>query len=152
MDNVSERSPFSNIFQVGLMVRDIDKAIEYYQSLGMGPFQILSLGTRERFMFGKLTNDVRPKVMAAQLGQVQLKLVEPAGGVSLWKEALDTRGEGIHHISFVVNDIDKETVKLVEKGLKIIAEGRFLNGGGYTYFDTAGVGGVVLELIQWPSE
>ena len=31
-----ERLPFSKIDQVGIVVKDMEKAIEYYQSLGIG--------------------------------------------------------------------------------------------------------------------
>ena len=36
-----ERSPFSKIDHIGVIVRDMDKAIEYYQRLGIGPFESL---------------------------------------------------------------------------------------------------------------
>ncbi len=35
---MTEQLPFSKVDQIGVIVRDIDKAVEYYQSLGIGPF------------------------------------------------------------------------------------------------------------------
>jgi len=65
---------------------------------------------------------------------------------------LETKGEGINHLGFLVDDIDREVAKLVKKGFKVISSGKFLTGGGFAYFDTGKVGGILFELIQWPSK
>ena len=140
---------------MGVIVRDMDKAIEHYSSLGIGPFESLrKLLPIERKVLGKPIDpdNFRLKVRVTQMGPVQLELIQPVAGESLWKEFLETKGEGINHLGFFVDDIDKEEAKLVEKGFKVLYSSRFQSGGGATYFDTGKVGGVILELIQWPSE
>jgi len=42
------------------------------------------------------------------LGSLSLELIEPVGGPSTWREFLDTRGEGVHHIAFHVPDTEAE--------------------------------------------
>ena len=37
------KSPFSQIGQVGVIVRNMDEAIEHYSSLGIGPFETLKV-------------------------------------------------------------------------------------------------------------
>ncbi len=86
------------------------------------------------------------------MGQVELELIEPGEEESLWREFLDTRGEGINHLGFFVDDIDKESTELEKKGFRVLYSSRFQNGGGATYFDTAKIGGILMELIQRPSE
>jgi 4-hydroxyphenylpyruvate dioxygenase-like putative hemolysin len=149
-----EELPFSKVDQIGIVVRDMDKAIEHYQSLGIGLFEPLKLEIAERVMWGKpVTPDsMKNKVSLAQMGSVQYELIEPVFGNSLWREFLETRGEGIHHLGFFVTDIDKEIAKLEKKGFKIIWRMRFKDGGGSVYFDTDRVGGIILEFIQWPPE
>ena len=71
---------------------------------------------------------------------------------SLSRRTLEAKGGGINHLSFFVDDIDKETAKLVEKGFKVIASGRYEAGGGFTYFDTDQVRDVIFALIQRPEE
>gem|GEM_PF-3366278 len=34
----TKRSPFSTLHHVTIVVRDVDKAVEFYESLGIGPF------------------------------------------------------------------------------------------------------------------
>ena len=146
----AEKLPFSKVDQVGIIVRDMDEAVEYYQSLGIGPFEALNASATDRKVYGRPADDVKNEVKIAQAGGVQLELVYPASGESIQKEFLDTKGEGINHLGFFVDDIDKEVAKLVEKGFKVISSGKFVGGGGFAYFDTGKVGGVLFELIQFP--
>ena len=144
--------PFSKVDQIGIVVRNMAKAIEHYQSLGIGLFEPLKLDIATREMWGKpVTPDsMINKVSLATMDLVQYELIEPVFGNSLFSEFLETKGEGIHHLGFFVTDIDKEIVKLKEKGFKIIWRMRFKGGGGSVYFDTDRVGGIILEFIQWP--
>ena len=145
-----EKSPFSNIDQVGVMVRDMDKAIEYFQSLGIGPFESLNLTVTDRIVYGKPANDVRNMARVAKMGSVQFELLQPVSGESVQKEYLDKHGEGINHLAFFVDDIDKEIARLEEKGFESISSGKFTEGGGFAYINTDKVGGIMFELIQWP--
>jgi len=148
----AEKLPLSKVDQVGIIVRDMDEAVEYYQSLGIGPFESPNIIPTERRVYGKPADDVKNKVKVAQAGRVQFELVQPVSGESVQKEFLETKGEGINHLGFFVDDIDKEVAKLVGKGFKVISSGKFVGGGGFAYFDTAKVGGVIFELIQWSPE
>lgn len=149
---MAEDSPFSKAEHIGVVVRNMDRAVEYYESLGIGPFKPLNhkLLTQQE-MLGK---PVEPdsfalKTMQAKLGSINIELLEPIKGESLWKEFLETNGEGIMHLAFFVDDIDREEAKLVEKGLTVLYHVRFQTGGGSAYFDTRKCGGLVIELVQW---
>jgi len=147
-----EKSPFSTFDHMGVVVRDMDKAIEYYQSLGIGPFEPVTTAVAEKKLRGKPADDVKFELRVARIGQIRLELIQPVEGESLHKEFLENKGEGINHLCFSVDDIDKEAAKLVKKGFKVIASRKFVNGGGNVYFDTGKVGGVLLELLQQPPE
>ncbi|MFC2035525.1 VOC family protein [Chloroflexota bacterium] len=147
--------PFSRVDQVGVIVRDMDEAVKHYQSLGIGPFEFLkNLFPIERRALGKLIgpDTIKTKVRIAQMGPVQLELVQPIEGKSLWMDFLDTKGEGINHLGFFVDNIDRKQTSLVKKGITVLYSLRFQNGGGAAYFDTGMIGGILLELIQWPPE
>ncbi len=150
-----EKSPFLKVDQIGVIVRDMDKAIGYYQSLGIGPFEPLKgVVSVKRWIKGEPVDpaSIKLKVSIAKVGSVDLELIEPGGGETLWQEFLDTHGEGINHLGFFVDDIEKETAKMEEKGFTPIYASRFQNGGGAAYFDTGKVGGILFELIQWPPQ
>lgn len=146
----AQKSSSLQIGQVGVVVRDIDKAVEYYSSFGIGPFEPLNVSIIEREVYGKPAEDVKNIVKVAQVGKVDLELVQPAAGESIQKEFLERHGEGINHLGFFVDDLDQEVAKLVEKGFKVIMSAKFIGGGGFAYLDTDKVGGVQFELIQRP--
>ena len=93
------------------------------------------------------------RVKEAQIGPVSLQLVQPPSDEkSMYGEFLEKRGEGVQHLGFVVDDIDKAEAKLKKLGLKVTETGRRADGSGFTYFDTDAIGGVTLEIRQNPSE
>jgi len=149
-----EKSPFSEVSQVGVIVQDMERTIKYFESLRIGPFKSLKklnyLSRRFRGEPIDVDSVVNLKIMIAQMGQLQLELIEPGEGALHWREFLDSKGEGIHHLGFYVDDIEKEQAKLVANGVRVLYESRFQNGGGAAYFETNEVGGVLLELIQSP--
>lgn len=150
----AKKSPFSNVSHIGMVVRDIDKAIAYYQSLGIGPFESFT-GFNFKVMEARgkpITFDKIPhKISTAKMGPITLELIQPIKGEFIWTEFLRAKGEGINHFGFLVDDIDKAEAEMVKKGLKIVFRFRFTNGGGATYFDTTESGGLMFELLQHPA-
>ena len=152
-----KKSPFSkpDRIQIGIIVRDMDRAVEYYKSLGIGPFKSLpGLVHKSRTRYGKPigVDAFKVKIRVANMGSVQIELIEPDENARIWREFLETRGEGIQHLGFFVDDIEKETEEMERKGLSAIFTSRYQDGGGASYFDTGKVGGVLLELLQFPPE
>ena len=144
---VADKSPFSKIVQVGVVVRDLDKTVEYYESLGIGPFRELTLDAlTDKTQYGKPL-DFKIRASIAKLGPIDIELIQPIKDAPLQQDFLDTKGEGINHVCFQVDDIDKEEANLVEKGLKVVQSVRRPTGGS-SYFDTREVGGVLFELVQ----
>ena len=142
---------FSQIDQIGIVVEDIEKAMQYYSSFfGIGPFRALNVTSVDRRVYGKSVADIKNLVRVARLGNLQYELIQPVSGESIQKEFLEKRGEGINHVGFFVKDLEREVARLTEKGFKAISTGRFTDGGGFAYFDTNQVGGVFFELVQWP--
>ena len=151
---MAEKLPIGKIDQIGMVVRDMDKTIKYYESVGIGPFKpFKKLVFVKRELWGKsiLDANVKSKIYAAQMGPIQVELIEPVEGDSHWKQFLETKGEGIQHLGFFVDDIDKEEAKVIEQGLEIVYSSRYDDGGGVCYFNP-GRGGVLFELIDMRGE
>ena len=143
----TEKSPFSKLEHLTAVVSNLNKAVEYYQALGIGLFESTNAVVADRKIRGKPTDDVKLKGKMGHIGQLGFGLDQPVSGESLHKEFLETRGEGIHHLGFVVDDLEKETARLIEKGFKVISSWRYAGGGGGAYFNTDRVGGVIFELL-----
>jgi methylmalonyl-CoA/ethylmalonyl-CoA epimerase len=143
-------SPFnaSNLRHTGVIVSDIDKAIEHLESLGIGPF-----GMRD----GKKWIDIpfkgelhgRPaewsvRISNARVGEHEIELLQPSGGASALQEFLDERGEGVHHIAYLVDDVRGELQRLVDQGVEVLTSAN-LDTRGFAYIRT-GAGGMVVEI------
>jgi len=139
---------YSQLHHVGVVVRDIEKAIEYLSSLGIGPFEphYPDPPGVEKLLRGKPTQ-YKLEMSNAKMGHVNLELIQPVERESIWKEFLDSKGEGIQHIGFIVDDLDKEVEELTKQGVKVLTSGKW-PGGGFAYLEIDAIGGMIIELIQ----
>ena len=138
---------FSNFKQVGIIVKDIGKATEGLSHLGIGPFASLDAEPTVRWEeWGKPT-EVKTKTRFAYIGQIEIELIEPISSC-MQKEFLEKQGGGIHHIGFMVEDIDKEVELMKDKGYRVVQRGWRPTAGGYAYFDTEESCSIMLEIIQ----
>jgi len=136
----------SQIDQVGIVVRDLDRAMEYYTStFGIGPFRIVKL-EREGLIRGKVTS-FHLRLAIAQVGSVAFELIQSLDDVSIHNEQLAAKGEGLHHLGFYVEDMEAKIAELGKRGIGVLQSAR-TERGGFAYMDTEGVAGVIFELIQ----
>jgi methylmalonyl-CoA/ethylmalonyl-CoA epimerase len=126
---------------IGAVVRDVDKAIEYYQSLG-----IVDKATDRVTMEGKKAKVVGRFI---HIGPLVLEFWQPVRGETIQQEFLNSRGEGVNHIAFHVDDLDREKARMAEKGIPVVFTTRDENGY-MAYFDVRKFGGILVELIQPP--
>jgi methylmalonyl-CoA/ethylmalonyl-CoA epimerase len=146
----SKKFTYTKLHHVGLVVKDIDKAIDYLESIGIGPFEG-SAGERKFTIPFKGELHGKPAewkttISNAQLGDVQLELLEPTEGPQALKESLDATGEGLHHIGFLVNDIDQVIEKGRQDGLRIWTMSKRQDGPSFLYFEPTKPGGMAIEM------
>jgi len=137
---------------VAVVVRDMDKAVEYYQSLGIATFQpefMLDSSTYIDYkVYGKTSDTIdKTRMRFVQIGPFRLELVQPVEGGLIFKEFLKSKGEGVHHIAYLVDDLEKETAELTQKGIPVITRVK-TQTFGFAYFDIRKIGNVIIELIQ----
>jgi hypothetical protein len=125
MEDSKSGSPSWKLMQIGLVVRDMDKAIKRFSVLGFGPFapKILPPGTKE-WIRGKPSN-ANVKVNATMVGEIELELCQPVSGESPHQEFLDSKGEGIQHVMFAVDDLGKEIDRLTKQGATVLLRASF---------------------------
>jgi len=111
---IKDKLHLPDISQVGIVVRDMDKTIEYYEKvLGLGPFVRPEISYVEKFYYGKPV-DSKWIMGFCSLGPVELELIQPLTDPTIYHDFLKEKDEGIHHLGFEVKDID-EKIALCEK-------------------------------------
>lgn len=142
---------FSKIHHVCIIVREIEKAAAYYSSLGIGPWR--DLVSPNEFAALNVPNPAAfPGLLYkyANLSNIQIQLCQPGPLDSPQRRFLDTRGEGVFHLGFEVENCDEGEAEAVKNGLSVLMSGRRDDRSGFTYFDTRSAAGVVLEIRSSP--
>jgi len=156
---------------LGVIVADTEKAVEYYRSLGFIDFPTESPKpsnpppTWQQFIVygetfikdGELLvprkSGGKPgEIRWCSVGTIALELTLPGNGPfrTIHNDFLDNFGEGIEHIAYGVTpeNFDKEVEKMKARELPIVMSGESSDGGGFIYFDTRKVGGIITELMK----
>jgi methylmalonyl-CoA/ethylmalonyl-CoA epimerase len=133
--------------QVGVVVRDVNKVVERLSSLGIGPFEPKNLPPDRNEWFRGKPMDADFNIQAARVGNVELELIQPLKGDSPHKEFLETKGEGIQHVMFAVDDFEKELDRLTKQGVEVLLRAKFPGGSGVACLDL-GAANFVIELVQ----
>lgn len=99
----------TKIDHLGIAVHDLDKSVEYYEN---------SLGLR---CYGREEVDSQ-KVKTAffEIDGVHLELLEPTSNDSPIAKFLEKNGEGIHHVAFRTDDIEKQLEQASNSGVQLI--------------------------------
>lgn len=144
------------LHHVGIPVRDLDKSIEDYKTLGIATFKpeflIDSSSIAEYLVYGKTPDPVvKTRGVMGMMGPLGVELLQPVTGDTVHKELLESTGEGIGHIAYTVDDLEAETASMVERGFPIILSIKHAaqSRPGAIYFDTRSkFSGLIVELIQ----
>jgi methylmalonyl-CoA/ethylmalonyl-CoA epimerase len=123
---------------IGILVGNLDEAIKLYEDC-----------------FGAEVDKVETvpeqgvKAAILSLGQgANLELLEPLPGSNMAK-VLEKRGEGLHHITFEVDNVDKELSRLSERGIELIdKKSRPGLEGMVAFIHPKSLRGVLVELCQ----
>lgn len=145
--NTNPETQSWKITQVGVVVRDVEKVIERLSSLGIGPFEPKTLPPDRKEWFRGKPMYAEFNIQATRIGDIELELIQPVSGESPHKEFLETKGEGIQHVMFAVDDFGETVARLTEKGASELLRAKFPGGGGVAYIDL-GAGNIVVELVQ----
>lgn len=140
------------ITQLAFVVKDLEQTADHFCTLlGVEKPPIIHSGDPAitQVVYKGEETEAKAKFLFIQTPLIEIELIEPADSPSTWKEHLDREGEGIHHIAFVVDQLEKQAEKLQELGYPLIQKGNFWNKKGkYAYFDTRSDYKVIIELLE----
>lgn len=124
---------------VGLAVKNLDEATKLFSKL----FNIQHIPTEE-------VTDQKVRVGLCHLENASVELTEATVPDSPIAKFIEKRGEGVHHLSFEVNDIESELARLKSEGFQLIDEKPRIGAGGYliAFVHPKSTNGVLIELSQ----
>ncbi|MEQ9617595.1 MAG: methylmalonyl-CoA epimerase [Deltaproteobacteria bacterium] len=130
-----------NLYHVAVAVNDIDAVEKIYET---------ALGLRVEHREVVEEQGVRTSMLVPEKGGTAIELLEPLDENSPITKFLDKRGEGIHHICFMVDDIESALERLKKEGVRLIDETP--RPGAYNsrvaFIHPKAVNGVLIELAE----
>jgi methylmalonyl-CoA/ethylmalonyl-CoA epimerase len=96
---------------VGVAVRNLEQAVDFFQK---------TYGAK--LVWRKKFEDQKIESALISIGEAQLELSASLEPQSVIDKFIESRGEGIHHVSFEVDHFDQVIEDIKAKGLKVISE------------------------------
>ncbi len=123
---------------VSIVVRDLDEGLKTFEGL---------LGVKHSHI--EEVPDQGIKAAMIQVGNVEVELIQPLTADSGVAKFLENKGEGIHHVCFEVDDVDKELQSLADGGIQVLdKQGRKGLAGKIGFVHPKSTKGVLIELAQ----
>jgi methylmalonyl-CoA/ethylmalonyl-CoA epimerase len=124
---------------IGIAVKDLDQAIKLYKDVfGIEPSLVYeSEYTKARIAF-------------FPIGETRIELIQPVDPESVMGKFLEKKGEGIHHVSYKVKDVDSSLAELEKKGVQLIDKKsrKVRENEKVAFLHPKSTNGVLVELIQ----
>jgi methylmalonyl-CoA epimerase len=123
---------------LGIAVRSLAAAKRIYEKLG------LSVSAEEMVASEKV------RLVMIPIGETRLELLEPTSEDSVIAKFIAKRGEGLHHVSLRVPDLNTAVRKLKQDGIRLVSDEIKIGAGGhrYIFIHPSSAGGVLLELVE----
>ncbi|HUC07885.1 MAG TPA: methylmalonyl-CoA epimerase [Solirubrobacterales bacterium] len=132
---------FGRIDHIGVVVEDLDAAIELYSK----SFE-MELAHRET------VEEQGVEAVLLDVGDGHVELLAPLGPETPVGKYLARKGPGLHHVAYAVEDIDSTLERLVASGIELIdQEARVgIRNSRIAFLHPRSTGGVLTEIVEPP--
>ena len=142
-------------FQIAFVIRDLERATRAFDSrLAAGPWRGWIFGPQGECREYRGRHAGWTLRLAVNDRSPQYELIEPLDGPSIHADWLEERGEGFHHVGYVVGSLERTTAEMEAAGHPAIARIHSFGAAGdgaAAYFDTAEALGFLIEAVEPPS-
>lgn len=124
---------------VGIAVKDLTVSNRIFEKLfKAGPFKEETVATQN------------VKVSFFKTGESKVELLEPTAEESPIAKFIDKKGEGVHHLAFLVEDIYAEIVRMKQEGFQPLSEEPRVGANNklVCFFHPKDTNGVLIEICQ----
>jgi len=129
----------SKVDHIGIAVANLDETLKFYTDV---------LGLK---LHGTETvTEQKVRVAFLPMGDTEIELLESTDPEGPIAKFIETKGQGIQHIAFRVDDIEKSLAELKAKGVRLIDEKPRYGAGGakIAFLHPKATNGVLVELCQ----
>jgi catechol 2,3-dioxygenase-like lactoylglutathione lyase family enzyme len=134
------------IRQCAYLVRDLDRAVEWWTALGVGPF--LAMPRQRMQGYVHRGEPVEPEITLAFANSAELQIeliLTHDGRPSVFQEALASGRDGAHHLAWWVEDWTGWEQAAAAAGWEPVTYG---DGGGFASFAYYDIGGPLLAEVM----
>jgi len=125
------------IAHLGVAVKDIEETEKFYSD-------VLGLKIHDRENLKEIKASFIP------VGDTAIELLQSTTPEGVLSKFIEKKGEGIHHIAYHVDDIEKTLEDLKAKGIPLIDEKprRGAHNSKVAFLNPKGTYGVLVELVE----
>ncbi|WP_421725778.1 VOC family protein [Bauldia sp.] len=144
------------VMQICFVTDDLEKSVNWFAELTGKPVPPVGKAadpeTANAIYRGK-DAAVGCRLAMFEFGNIDVEFLEPGPEPSAWRDLLEAKGPGCHHIAFKTRDLTKRHAYLEGKGHALLQRGEFNGGGGrYAYYDTVPDLGLMIELLEFDDD
>lgn len=123
---------------VGIAVQSLERSLPFWaDALGL---EVCGIET---------VDDESVKVAFLAAGPSRIELLEPTAPSSAVARSIAKRGEGVHHVTLEVADLETALARLRSRGIAILGDASRVGAGGrrVAFLHPDAAGGVLVELV-----
>ena len=127
-----------SIDHLGIAVKSLAASKAWYEQLGL------------RVESEEVVEHEKVRVAMLPVGESRIELLEATSDDSPIARFIAKRGEGLHHVSLRVADLEGVVARLKKSGTRFVSEEIKIGAGGhrYVFVHPSSAGGVLLELCE----
>lgn len=129
----------SKLDHIGIAVDNLEESVKFYEeTLGL---KLQGIETVE---------DQKVKVAFLPVGDTEIELLEATSPDSPIAKFIEKKGQGVQHLAFRVENIEKALEEAKEKGIRLIDEKPRYGAGGakIAFLHPKSTNGVLVELCE----
>ena len=143
----------STIIQIGFIVENLEETkhkvakflnVPVPQTVNSGEYAVTQTEYR-----GQPAPEAQCYMAFFYFGNLQVEFIQPNDAPSAWREFLETKGEGMHHLAFKAKGMKKDIQNFDDFGYPLLQKGEYRGGNGrYAFFDTIKDLKFFIELLE----
>ncbi|RLQ86852.1 VOC family protein [Notoacmeibacter ruber] len=141
----------TQISQIGVVCRDLDKTMKAYTDLlGWGPWNVydhVEPSLHHTHLHGE-ESKFSMRCAETMVGDMCFELIQPLEGDNIYSEWLEEHGEGFHHMAVMKHtpeESDAFKKRMQDEGAKIMMGGRIGETIEFYYLDTQPMLKIIVE-------